>query len=57
MRREVQELSTLYTVLGCDVTSDCNYADSDSIVNRTKGKISMGKESKNIQRLGKSVMS
>ena len=24
----VQELSTLYTSLGCDVTSDCNYADS-----------------------------
>ena len=53
----VQELSILYTVQGCDMTSDCNYADQDLIKNRTKGKIGMGKKSKNTQRLGKSMMS
>ena len=39
------------------MTSDYNYADTYSTINRTKGKIGMGKESKNKQRLGKSMMS
>ena len=36
MGSEVQELSTLYTVQGCDATCDCNYADQAQYKNRTK---------------------
>ena len=32
----VQELSTLYTSPGCDMTSDCNYADQAQYKNSTK---------------------
>ena len=60
MRNGVQELSTLYTVQGCDVTSDCNYTDPyswEKDKNRTKGNIDMGKKSKNTQRCEIGMMS
>ena len=35
MGSKVQELSTIYTSPGRDVTSDCNYADQARYKNRT----------------------
>ena len=57
MGSEVQELSILYTVQGCDVTMTVTMLTHTQHKNRTKGKIGMGKKSKNIQRLGKRLMS
>ena len=57
MGSRVQELSTLYTVQGCDMTSDCNYADSFNI---KIGQREIEAWERNLiieQRYGKKVMS